>query len=104
MGIAPTVGHALTYKVYTDDTHEVIYRSGVWSALDEDQRNLRIDPLGGEETSDPVEIVRLSSMPEPTSQSGLNPKVSKTFSPEEIVGKSYMMPPNKDGERLSKSY
>ena len=49
VGIAEHVGHAMMYKVLTDDTKRVIYCSNVCSALDPKARNLRLDPLRGED-------------------------------------------------------
>jgi hypothetical protein len=56
VGISEHVGHAMTFKVLTDDTHKVIHRSAIRSALDPKERNLRVDLLGGENptrSSDP---------------------------------------------------
>ena len=58
VGIAETVGDAMTFKILTDDTKKVIYRSTVRSALKHDEKNRRLDPLGGEPTSRPAEIVK----------------------------------------------
>ena len=57
VGFSKNVGDALTYKIRTDDTNKVIYRSAVRSALTTDQRNLRIDPVEGE-TPKPIEIIK----------------------------------------------
>ena len=46
VGFAESVGDALTYKVLTDDTQKVIYRSYVRSALLTTDRNKRLDPPG----------------------------------------------------------
>ena len=51
VGIAENVGHAMTYKILTDDTKKVIYRSNVRSALTKEDRNKRVDLLGGEEVA-----------------------------------------------------
>ena len=48
VGIAEHVGHALTFKVLTDDTSKVIYRSNVRPASMDMEYNLRLDPLCGE--------------------------------------------------------
>lgn len=44
VGIAENVGHALTFKVLTDDTKKIIYRSRIRTALNPGERNLRIEP------------------------------------------------------------
>ena len=43
VGIAENVGHSLTFKILTDDTDKVIYRSRIRTGLDINERNLRID-------------------------------------------------------------
>jgi hypothetical protein len=43
----------MTFKILTDDTKKVIFRSNARSALDPKAKNLRLDPLGGE-TSTPI--------------------------------------------------
>jgi hypothetical protein len=50
VGVATHVGDALTYKILTE-THKVIYRSAIRSALDPAKRNQRLSPLGGETAS-----------------------------------------------------
>ena len=41
----------MIYKILTDDTKKVIYRSNVQSALAKGGRNKRVDLLGGEEVA-----------------------------------------------------
>ena len=48
VGVAEHVGHALTYKVLTDDTLRVLSRSALRSASNTQDRNLRLDPPDGE--------------------------------------------------------
>ena len=43
VGIAENVGHALTFKVLTDDTKKIIYRSRICSAINPKEKNLRIE-------------------------------------------------------------
>ena len=45
VGISENVGHRMTFKILTDDTQQVIYRSEVRSALDHQHTNLRIDTI-----------------------------------------------------------
>ena len=48
VGIAENVGHAMTFKILTDDTNTVINRSNIRSAGLPLEYNLRLDPLCGE--------------------------------------------------------
>jgi len=41
VGIAEHVGHAMTFKILTDDTRKVIYRSEVRSAMDDKSRGMK---------------------------------------------------------------
>jgi len=59
VGIAEHVGHQLTYKVLTDDTRKVIYRSELKSASK--GRNLRLDLLSGEDFQGGKEFVKSKS-------------------------------------------
>ena len=45
IGVAEHVGHAMTFKILTDDTQKIIYRSNIRSARDPKSSNLRQDPL-----------------------------------------------------------
>jgi hypothetical protein len=45
ISINNTVGHAMTFKILTDDTLKVIHRSNVRSALNPHAKNLRLDAL-----------------------------------------------------------
>jgi hypothetical protein len=45
VGIAEHVGHAMTFKILTDNTCKIIYRWNICSALDPDSWNLRMEPL-----------------------------------------------------------
>ena len=51
VGISENVGHALTYKILTFDTKKVIYRLNMQFALAKEDRNKRVDLLGGEEVT-----------------------------------------------------
>ena len=59
VGIAEHVGHAMTYKILTDDTHKIISRSNVRPADDPLTPNLRLDLLDGERSDiDVIKSVR----------------------------------------------
>jgi hypothetical protein len=45
VGISESVGHAMTFKILTDDTLKVIHQSNVRSALNPHSKNLQLDPL-----------------------------------------------------------
>jgi hypothetical protein len=45
LSISESVGHAMTFKILTDDTLKVIHRSNVRLALNPHAKNLQLDPL-----------------------------------------------------------
>ena len=98
VGIAEHVGHAMTYKILTDDTRKVIYRSNVRSALDPSARNRRIDLLNGEP---PPKIIKSRQDESHESNDGeqTEPQMP-VFSPTDLVGKTFLMDEQEDGQRF----
>jgi hypothetical protein len=45
VGVSENVGHFMTYKILTDDTHQIIHRSNTRLPADPNARNLCLDPL-----------------------------------------------------------
>ena len=89
VGIANHVGHAMTYKILTDDTSKVIYRSSLRTALSTADRNKRVDFLDGEELT-PV----LKSPDGEHSQA----KPLPVFDPSDLIGRTFLMEHKGDGE------
>ena len=90
VGIAENVGHALTFKVLTDDTNKIIYRSRIRTATKPNERNLRVDP----DNSKPVpEVVK--SKHEEDLVSG---KTMPTFDPTSLIGLTFLKTPEEDGQ------
>ena len=102
VGIAEHVGHFMTFKILTDDTNKIIFRSNIRSALDPNAKNLRLDPLGGE-TSTPIIKSRHDS-----NESGIDSNDGETkeyhrmpvFHASGTVGKTFLMDPQEDGQRF----
>ena len=92
VGISEGVGHALTFKVLTDDTKKIIYRSRIRTASNSAERNLRIDP---DPMNSPPEIVK--SKHEEDLSCG---KAMPTFDPTDLIGRSFLLPPEEDGQRF----
>jgi hypothetical protein len=62
VGFGESVGDVLTYKVLTDDTHKIIFRSYVRSVLPNGEQNKRLDSTDGE----PKPIVEIVKSPHTT--------------------------------------
>ena len=91
VGIAENVGHAMTYKILTDDTKKVIYRSNVHSALMKEDHNKCVDLLGGEEVAP---IIKSSNDEDECPR-----KPMLIFDPTDLVGRTFLMDPQENGER-----
>ena len=72
----------MTYKILTDDTKKVIYMSNVHFALTKEDRNKRVDLLGGEEVAE-------DERPK---------KPMPIFDPTDLVGRTFLMDPQENGE------
>ena len=89
VGVANHVGHAMTYKILTDDTSKVIYRSSLRTTLSSADRNKRVDFLDGEELT-PV----LKSPDGERSQA----KPLPVFDPSDLIGRTFLIKHKGDGE------
>ncbi len=107
VGIAEHVGHVMTYKILTDDTKKVIYRSNVRSALKEKSHNLRLDPIDGETVHEYVKSMLKdppgvtedtrdppNSTPHDEAQSSQMPIIDY----DDLVGRTFLMDKNEKGE------
>jgi hypothetical protein len=94
VGIAENVGDALTYKILTDDTQKIIYRSAVRARNDKDEPNNRLEPFGGNESEKPIKAVIMSrELPLPDVRSPM-------FTPDDLVGRTFLKQPEEDGQRF----
>jgi hypothetical protein len=104
VGISEHVGHAMTYKILADKTNKVVHRSNVRSALPGKARNLRIDPLGGEQQPFPFVKSRLDDLKTQFENSASENGETKTpsmpiFHPRDLVGRTFLMDKEEDGQR-----
>lgn len=109
VGIATHCGHAMTFKVLTDDTQKIIQRSQVRPADDPTRPNLRLtDLFNGEppaqifvksrdDSDDPDDIPKLD---EDTGE--IEHDVTPTMvlvDTSELIGRTFLMDGNKEGTR-----
>jgi hypothetical protein len=103
VGVAEHVGHAMTFKLLsTDDTHKIIYRSNIRSALDPHSRNLRMDPLNDDMFVEPIIKSCHDSVTVGSSDHGENSCATpmSVVDPNDLVGRTFLMPPLGDGQRF----
>ena len=81
----------MTYKILTDDPKKVIYRSNAHSALTKEDRNKRVDLLGGEEVAP---IIKSSNDEDKCPR-----KPMPFFDPTDLVGRTFLIVPQENGER-----
>ena len=88
VGFAEHVGHAMIYKILTDDTQKVIWHSNVRSALDPAAPNLQIEPSDGET---PTPFIRSKS---DLADDGEIKKLSMPLvDPSDLIGWMFLMDP-----------
>jgi Reverse transcriptase (RNA-dependent DNA polymerase) len=92
VGISEHCGHALTWKILTADTQRIIYRSLVRPYSDQDP-NLRAVMTGGE--TDDADVVPIIKSNHDTTADPTPPPI---FNPEELIGRSFLMGKNSNGE------
>ena len=113
VGISEHVGPALTWKVLTNDTHKVIYRSLLRPCTETDP-NLRAESLGGEEEPPPQNFLhtrfdnlqgdgetnRPSTQTDSSDADNPDDPPSPIVDPEELVGRTFLMDKREDGQKF----
>ena len=95
VGISEHVGHALTYKILTDDTKRVIHCSKVCPADDKDAPNLQADLADGE--SGKIEFIK-SAGDVNNGQSKVGQKnTMMVIPPEDMIGRTFLSKPLDNG-------
>ena len=82
VGIAENVGDTLTYKIITDDTQQIIYRSVVRSANDNKNPNLRADAIVVEDVDEEEERKQVIFSESDVRDNVVYPEVD----PQELIG------------------
>jgi len=92
VGIAEHVGHALTFKVLTEDTSKIIFRSRIRSAEESLVRNNRIDPSLSNQYDKVVRSKHDADIE--------NGAPMPTIDPCDLVGRTFLQQPSEDGTRF----
>ena len=92
VGFGEHCGDAMTHKILDHDTQKIIYRSAV-RPKKSSTPNHRLAPHGGEVSalSDPSEDKISSGSP--------GSKPMPTFDPSDLIGRTFLLPPEENGER-----
>lgn len=93
VGIADTVGHALTYKILSADTGRILMRSNLRPVTDADP-NLRAAPHRGESSHVPTPVLGPSNIAETLWRAA----PIKNYS--DLQGRSFLLQPRDDGQRF----
>ena len=96
VGFGEHVGDALTHKLLDDDTKKILYRSAVRPS-DSAHPNRRLVSDGGECSQTPKPIVFVRSRQD-NSQSATKPMAE--YNPDDLIGRTFLLPKNEQGERL----
>jgi hypothetical protein len=113
VGISENVGHALTWKVWDPETNTIVIRSALRPASDADPNICASLAAGEIESPSSVrplinskhfgnEVGELSNQPD-TDDSGAQEDQPNTVlieSIEDLIGRSFLMPPGTDGQRF----
>jgi hypothetical protein len=97
VGIADSVGDALTYQILSDDTNKILYCSSVQSASHYGDTNLRLTSQDGESVSKPINFIK-SRRTENTNSYDLTELPG--FTPDDLIGHTFLTDSVRDGERL----
>ena len=100
VGIAETVGDALTFKVLTDDTQKVICTSVIRPADNPLSENKRVSSsTGGEKDTKPIVFVRDRFDDPETGQSHRTTPLPG-FDPDSLIGRTFLRQPEENGEQF----
>jgi hypothetical protein len=86
VGISESVGHAMTFKILTDDTLKVIHQSNVRLALNPHAKNLRLDPLEPGDVATPI----VKSRHDSADDGEILPPMP-VIDPSELIGRTFLM-------------
>ena len=99
VGFGEHVGDALTHKLLDDITKKILYRSTV-RPLDSAHPNKHLVSDGGESSKTPKPITFVRSRQD-DSQSATKPMAE--YNPDDLIGRTFLLPKNEQGERLRAS-
>ena len=96
VGFGEHVGDGLTHKLLDDDTKKILYRSAVRPS-DSAHPNKHLVSDRGESSQTPKPIIFVRSRQD-DSQSATKPMAE--YNPDDLIGRTFLLPKNEQGERL----
>ncbi len=93
VGFAETVGHSMTFKVWNPTTKKLLFRSQLKKLTPEESGEPSREPEGEPSDGNTPEIVRLR-------QPDDDDYKAATIDPLDLVGRTFLMPVQEDGQRL----
>ena len=102
MGICEHIGHAITFKILTNNTLKVINCSNVHFAGLPLEYNLRLDPLGGESKQIIKSKADTIMLPDDNNlrQSETKTQNVPLIEPSDLVSCSFLVDNNDDGDKF----
>ncbi|EEC45589.1 predicted protein [Phaeodactylum tricornutum CCAP 1055/1] len=97
VGVADSVGGALTYKILTNDSHKILFQSSVRSALKTSETNLHLEPHQRESSPKPINFIKsLRTQDENSYVLHMLPG----FTPDDLIGRTSLTDTQDNGERF----
>ena len=101
VGYSESVGHSITFKVFNEDTQEILYRSCL-RKVDENVDVVNVPPYdpgakGGQGDPNDKGIPQVIKL---RGSDDTNVRRSPTISPEELIGRTFLTNPQEDGQRF----
>jgi hypothetical protein len=97
VGVADSVGGALTYKILTNDSHKILFQPSVRSALKTSETNLHLEPHQGESSPKPINFIKLLRTQDENSYAL---HMLPGFTPDDLIGRTSLMDTQDNGERF----
>lgn len=97
IGYAEDVGHSCTFKVFNEETGQILYRSSL-RKVDPATDTLNVPPYDPKPLED-LEDDRIEKVVQTRDMEDPGLRRTAAFSPEEMIGRSFLMNHNPDGTR-----
>ena len=97
VGFGEDVGDPVSHKLLDSSSHKIIYRSTVCPADDIHSNNCLLSDLGESEGSNKPKPITLVKSHQDLDKSVSKPMVE--YDPDDLIGRTFLIPPKQKGER-----